>query len=241
MIIYSLDVLFFPIWNQSIVPYLVLTVASWPAYRFLRRRVRWFGVPISLRIFHSLLESIQSKVNIVSEAEVDVSLEFSCFFCDPMDVGDLISGSSDFSKSNLNIKKLSVHVLLKPNLENFENYFASMWEEWNCAIAGAFFGIAFLWDGMKTDLFQSCGHCWVFQIGWHIECSTLTASSFRIWNSSAGIPSLSLALFVAMLPKTHLTSPPRWLALGEWSHHCGYLGHEDLFCLVLLCILSTSS
>ena len=64
--------------------------------------------------------------SIVNEAEVDVSLEFSCFFCDPMDVGDLISGSSDFSKSNLNIKKLSFHVLLKPNLENFENYFASM-------------------------------------------------------------------------------------------------------------------
>ena len=63
---------------------------------------------------------------IVNEAEVDVSLEFSCFFCDPMDVGDLISGSSDFSKSNLNIKKLSVHVLLKPNLENFEHDFASM-------------------------------------------------------------------------------------------------------------------
>ena len=47
---------------------------------------------------------------------------------------------------------------------------------------------------MKTDLFQPCGHCWVFQICWHIECSTFTASSFRIWNSSAGIPSPSLAL-----------------------------------------------
>ena len=62
---------------------------------------------------------------------------------------------------------------------------------------------------MKTDLFQSCGHCWVFQICWHIECSTFTASSFRIWNSSAGIPSRPLALFVVMLPKTHLTSHSR--------------------------------
>ena len=52
---------------------------------------------------------------------------------------------------------------------------------------------------MKTDLFQSCGHCWVFQICWHIECSTLTASSFRIWNTSTGILSLPLALFVVML------------------------------------------
>ena len=54
-----------------------------------------------------------------------------------------------------------------------------------------FFGI-----GMKTDLFQSCGHCWVFQISLHIECSTFTASSFRIWKSSTGIPSPPLALFV---------------------------------------------
>ena len=58
---------------------------------------------------------------------------------------------------------------------------------------------------MKTDLFQSSGHCWVFQICWHIECSTFTASSFRIWNSSTGILSPPLALFIAMLPKAHLT------------------------------------
>ena len=66
-----------------------------------------------------------------------------------------------------------------------------------------FFGI-----GMKTYLFQSCGHCWVFQICWHTECSTFTASSFRIWNSSAGISSPPLALFVAMLPQAHLTTSP---------------------------------
>ena len=68
-----------------------------------------------------------------------------------------------------------------------------------------FFGI-----GMKTDLFQSCGHSWVFQICWHIECSsTFTASSFRIWNSSTGIPSPPLALIVVMLPKAPLTSHSR--------------------------------
>ena len=59
------------------------------------------------------------------------------------------------------------------------------------------------------DLFQSCGHCWVFQICWYIECSTFTASSFRIWNSSTGIPSPPLALFLVMLPKAHLTSHSR--------------------------------
>ena len=62
---------------------------------------------------------------------------------------------------------------------------------------------------MKTDLFQSYGHCWVFQICWHIEFSTFTASSFRIWNSSAGNPSPPLALFIVMLPKAHLTSHSR--------------------------------
>ena len=63
--------------------------------------------------------------------------------------------------------------------------------------------------GMKTDLFQSCGHCWVFQMCWHIECSSFTAASFRIWNSTTGIPSPPLALFIVMLSKAHLTSHSR--------------------------------
>ena len=62
---------------------------------------------------------------------------------------------------------------------------------------------------MKTDIFQSCGHCWDFQICRHIECSTFTASSFRIWNSSTGIPSPPLALFIVMFRKAHLTSHSR--------------------------------
>ena len=90
---------------------------------------------------------------------------------------------------------------------------------------------------MKTDLFQSCGHCWVFQICWHIECNTFTVSSLMIWNSSTGILSPPLALFIVMLPKAHLTSQG-CLALGEWSHHHDYVGREDLFCIVL-CILAT--
>ena len=72
--------------------------------------------------------------SIVNEAEVDVFLEFSCFFYDPTDVGNLISGSSAFSKSSLNIWKFTVHVLLKPNLENFEHYFASMRDKCNCVV-----------------------------------------------------------------------------------------------------------
>ena len=73
----------------------------------------------------------------------------------------------------------------------------------------------------QPDLFQSCGHCWIFQISWHIECSTFTASSFRIWSSSTGIPSPPLTLLVVMLPKAHLTlhsriSGSRWVIIPPW-------------------------
>ena len=79
---------------------------------------------------------------IVNKAEVDAFWKLSCFFKDPTDVGNLISGSSAFSKSSLNIWKFMVHVLLKPDLENFEHYFASVWDECNCAVVWTFFGIA---------------------------------------------------------------------------------------------------
>ena len=94
-----------------------------------------------------------------------------------------------------------------------------MWDECSCAVVWTFFGLAFLWDWNENWPFQSWSHCWVFQICWHIECSTFTASSFRILNSSTGIPSPPLALL-------HI---PGCVALGKWSHRCGYLGHEDLF------------
>ena len=83
---------------------------------------------------------------VINKAEVDVFLEFSCFFDDPMDVSNLISGSSAFSKISLKIWKFMVHVLLKSGLENFEHYFTSMQDECNCVVVRTFFGIAFLWD-----------------------------------------------------------------------------------------------
>ena len=83
---------------------------------------------------------------IVNKAEIDVFLELSCFFNDPADIGNLISGSSAFSKSSLHIWKFSVHILLKPGLENFEHYFTSVWDECNYIIVWAFFRIAFLRD-----------------------------------------------------------------------------------------------
>ena len=100
---------------------------------------------------------------------------------------------------------------------------------------------------MKTDLFQSCGHCWVFQICWHFECSTFTASSFRTWKSSIGIPSPPLALFVVMLPNFHLTSHsrisgsrweiiPSWLS-GSWR---SFLYSSSMYSCHLFLISSAS-
>ena len=84
--------------------------------------------------------------DIVNKPPPGVFLELSCFFDDPTDLGNLISGSSAFSKSNLNIWKHTFHILLKPGLEDFEHYFVSIWDECNCAVVWTFIGIAFLWD-----------------------------------------------------------------------------------------------
>ena len=146
----------FAIWNQSVVPYPVLTVASWPAYRFLQRQVRWSGIPISWKIFTVVIHTVKS-FGIVNKAEIDISLELCCFSNDPADVGNLISGSSAFSKISFNIWKFTVHVLLKPGLENFEQYFTSVWDEYNCAVVWAFFGIAFFGDWNEN---------WPFPVLW---------------------------------------------------------------------------
>ena len=136
----------FPTCNQSVVSCLVLPVASWSAYRFLRRQLRWSGIPISWRIFQFVLIHTVKGFSVVNEAEVDVFLEFACFFNYPADVGNLISSSSAFSNSSLNMWKFSVHLLWKSSLENFEHYFASVWDECICAVVGTFFGTACLWD-----------------------------------------------------------------------------------------------
>ena len=143
--------------------------------------------------------------SIVNEAEADVFLEFSAFSMIqrmlaiwslvPLPFLNLAwtSGSSQFMCCwSLAWRILSI-TLLVCEMSAIVQYFGH-------SLALPFFGIA-----MKIDLFLSCGHCWVFQICWHIECSTFTASSFRIWNSSSGILSPPLALFVVMLPKAHFT------------------------------------
>ena len=110
-----------------------------------------------LKNFSVCLIYTVKSFSIINEAEVDVLLEFSCFFDDPMDVGNLISSSSAFSKSSLNIWKFLIHVLLKPSLENFQHYFASMWNECNCVVSWTFFDIMLLWDWNEN---------WPFPVLW---------------------------------------------------------------------------
>ena len=94
---------------------------------------------------------------IVNKQEIAVSLELFCFFDNPSGVGNLISASSAFTKSSLNIWKFTDHLLLKPGLENFEHYFTSVWDECNCVVVWTFFGIAFLWDWNEN---------WPFPVLW---------------------------------------------------------------------------
>ena len=158
---------------------------------------------------------------VVNKAELDVFLELSCFFLWSANLGNLIFGSSAFSKTGLNILKFTFHVLLKPSLKNFKHYLLTCEMSATVQWFGHSLALPFFRIGMKTDISQSSGHCWVLQICWHIECSTFIASSFRIWNSSTGIPSPLLALFIVMLPKAPLTSHSRisgfkWVITPSW-------------------------
>ena len=127
--------------------------------------------------------------SVVNEAELEVFLEFSWVFMTQQMLAIWSLVPLALSKSSLNIWKFSVHVLLKPSLKDFEHYLSSMWNEHSCAVVWAFLGITFLWDWNENWPFPV--HCWVFQICRHTECSTLTALSFRILNSSAGYYSLT--------------------------------------------------
>ena len=108
---------------------------------------------------------------IVNKAEIDVFMKLSCFFDDPADVGNLICGSPAFPKTRLNIWKFMIHILLKPGLENFEHYFASVWDECNCVVVRIFFGIAFLWDWNEN---------WPFPVLWPLR-SFLNLLAYWCW------------------------------------------------------------
>ena len=119
-------------------------------------KVVWYSHPLKAFPWFVVIHTIKG-FGIVNKAEIDVFLELPCFFHNPADVGNLISGSSAFSKTSLNIWNFMVHILLKPSLENFEHYFASMCNECNCVIVWASFGIAFLWDWNEN---------WPFPVLW---------------------------------------------------------------------------
>ena len=114
---------------------------------------------------------------IVNKAEVDVFLELSCFFHDPADVGNLISGSSAFSKTSLNIWEFTVHILLKPGLENFEHDFTSVWDECNGAVFEHSYGCALfhvlqfstgdLCQRLLGDRSPNCISSWRLDISWN--------------------------------------------------------------------------
>ena len=141
-----------------------------------------------------------------------------------MDVGNLTSGSSAFSKSSLNIWKFTVQVVLKPGFENFDHYFTSMWDECNCMVVWAFFGIAFLRDWNENGPFPVLWPLLSFPnllAYWVQHFHSIIFQDLKDGFHSTGIPSPLLALFVVMLPKTHLTSHSRmsgsrWVSTPSW-------------------------
>ena len=180
--------MYFPIWNQSIVSCPVLTVASWFAYVYQKTG----KVVCYSHLFKNFPQFVVvhtiKDFSIVNKAEVEILLEFHCFLYDPANIGNLISDSSAFSKSSFYIYKFLVHRLLKPSVKDFEHYLASMWNECNCMVIGTLFGIALLWSWNENCPFSVLCPYLSFPNLLSIQYSFLTASSFRIWNCSAGIP-----------------------------------------------------
>ena len=201
--------------------------------------------------FHLLKNFPQSDVvhtiksfDIVNKAEVDVFLKLSCFFDDPTDVGNLISGSSAFSKTSLNIWKFTVDILLKPGLENFEHYFASMWDECNCAVVWAFFGIAFLWDWNEN---------WPFPVLWPLlSFPTLVVQLIREWFTGAQILCDLMLFPFRMLREVSNTSLKPYCLIPldkpsgsmhtfwSWTSLDFYLGSSSSSCCYLLKFLKPS-
>ena len=129
-------------------------------------KVVWYSHPLKNFPQFVVIHTVKG-FNVVNEADVDIFLEFHCFSYDPIDVGNLISGSFAFPKSSLYVWKFLDHTLLRPSWKDFEHYLASMWNECNCLLVWTVFDISknlqFLGTGMKTGLFQSCGHSKFFK------------------------------------------------------------------------------
>ena len=146
MTVYSLDILLF-LFGASLLFHVQFSLLLPDLHTdFWRGRSGGLVFPSLSEFATVYCDPHSQSLGIVNKAEIDVFLELFCFFGDPADAGSLISGSSAFSKISLNIWKFTVHVLLKSGLENFDHYFTRMWDECNCAVVWAFFGISFLWD-----------------------------------------------------------------------------------------------
>ena len=127
----------FPVLIHSVVPCPALTIASWPTYRFLGKVVCYSHLFENFPQF-AVIHTVEG-FSIANEAEVNVFLEFPCFLCDPMNVGNLIPGFSASSKPSLYIWKVSVHILLKPTLKDSEHNPASTINECNCTVVWTWF------------------------------------------------------------------------------------------------------
>ena len=137
-----------------------------------------------------------------------------------------------FVKPAWNIWKFMVHILLKPGLENFEHYFTRVWDECNHVVVWVFFGISFLWDWNENWHFPVLCPLLSFSNLLAYWVSTFIASSFRIVNSSTGIPSPPFTLLNVILPKAPWLCILGCLALGAWSYCHDYLGHDFFFFFV---------
>ena len=182
----------FSILNQSVVLCKILTVASWPPYRFLRRQVRWSGTSVSLRVFQFAIIHTVEGFSVVNETEVDVFLEFPCYLCDPANVANLVSGSSAFSKPSLNIWRFLVHIILKPSVQDFKHNLTSMGDECNCLVVWTFFRLLFLGMGIRNDLSTPVAT-------WHQVChSGLNKWVKCIFTSIDIIPSFRWTIFLLL-------------------------------------------
>ena len=137
-------------------------------------------------------------------------LQFSCFFNNATDIGNLISSSSAFSKSSLHIWKFSVHLLWKPSLKEFEHYFASMWNDCNCVVVWTFFGIDFLWDWNEN---------WPFPVLWPLlSFPSFFPSTHHYLTQYVGAQSLScIQLFVTSSTVACQTPSSLGFPRQEWS------------------------
>ena len=149
----------FSILNQSIVPYRVLTVSSWPTCRLVSLetgKVVWYSHLSKNFPWYVMIYTVKG-FSIVNETEIDVSLKFPCFFHNPANVGNLIPSPFTFSKHSLDTWKFLVHIMLKTSMQDFKQDLTSMGDECNCLTVSTF---------LNTTLLGSCNEDWPFPVLW---------------------------------------------------------------------------